>query len=112
MRTYTTLGARGQMVVPAAVRKQLGLVPGQRLRVEVADGKLTVTPVPEDLIERLMGSLAGGPPGLEDLRRDHIEELEREDAYYAAWENASTPPPSLRKLPKTGRTRKTPAPAR
>ena len=106
MRTYTTLGARGQMVVPAAVRKQLGLVPGQRLRVELADGKLTVTPVPEDLIDRLMGSLADGPDLLEDLRRDHLEELEREDAYQAAWEIAPAPAPPARKAPKTKLTRK------
>ena len=86
MRTYTTLGARGQMVVPAAVRKELGLVPGQRLRVELADGKLTVTPVPEDLIDRLRGCLAGpGPDPLELLRRDHLEEIEREEAELERW---------------------------
>lgn len=86
MRTYTTLGARGQMVVPAAVRKQLGLVPGQRLRVETEDGEFVVKPVPMDLLERLRGCLAGpGPDPLEELKRDHREEIEREEADLERW---------------------------
>ena len=86
MRTYTTLGASGQMVVPARARKQLGLQPGQRLRVEVVDGKLVATPVPLDLLKQMRGSLAGpGPSVLEELERDHREEIAREEAELAEW---------------------------
>jgi hypothetical protein len=53
--------------------------------VEVVEDKLLVTPVPPDLLERLRGSLAGGADLLEDLRQDHREEIEREEADLAGW---------------------------
>ena len=35
---------RGQIVLPAAVRRALGLRPGMRVHVQVEGGKATVTP--------------------------------------------------------------------
>lgn len=84
--SYTTIGVRGQMVVPVSARRQLGLQPGQRLRVEVVDGKLVATPVPVDLLKELRGSLAGpGPSVLAEVERDHRDEIEREEAELARW---------------------------
>jgi len=82
-RQYAHLGTKGQLVVPASLRRELGLQPGQKLRIEAANGRLLVTPVPTDLIERLHGCLAGSGDLLGDLMRDHREEIERDEAYIA-----------------------------
>jgi len=38
------LGPQGRLVVPAALRKRLGLEPGERLLVRVKDGALILEP--------------------------------------------------------------------
>jgi len=38
------LGPQGRLVVPAALRRQLGLEPGERLLVRVKDGALILEP--------------------------------------------------------------------
>lgn len=40
----TTLSSKGQIVVPAAYRKRLGLREGARFRCRVKDGSLVLTP--------------------------------------------------------------------
>lgn len=84
MHKRTTLGARGQVVIPAEIRKELGLVPGQKLLVEAVDGKLVAVPLPVDLIAHLTGILADGPDLLEELRQEHREEIARDEAQSAA----------------------------
>lgn len=40
----TKLSSKGQIVVPAAIRQRLGLLPGVELDVEVAGDRLVLTP--------------------------------------------------------------------
>ena len=41
----TTLSSKGQLVLPAEVRRQLDLAPGQRLSVELREGGLFLQPL-------------------------------------------------------------------
>jgi AbrB family looped-hinge helix DNA binding protein len=85
-QVYARVGTKGQFVVPAKLRQELHIEPGQRVRLEAKDGKLIVTPLNGSMIQRLRGILAG--PGLDplaELMREHQEEIEREEAQEALW---------------------------
>jgi len=85
-QVYACVGTKGQFVVPVKLRQELHIEPGQRVRLEAKDGKLIVTPLNGNMIQRLRGILAG--PGLDplaELMRDHREEIEREEAQEALW---------------------------
>ncbi len=47
MSATTKLSAKGQVVIPADVRRELGLRPGQTLQVRKAAGGVMLTPVLE-----------------------------------------------------------------
>ncbi|MFO7312800.1 AbrB/MazE/SpoVT family DNA-binding domain-containing protein [Rhodothermus marinus] len=51
------LGKRGQIVIPAAVRQQLGLSPGDRLIVRVEEGRL-ILEKRQEVIERVKARFA------------------------------------------------------
>jgi len=45
MTTYhSTITAKGQITLPAAIRRQLGLVPGDRVRLRLEGGRAAVEP--------------------------------------------------------------------
>ena len=73
MATSVTVGAAGRIVIPARMRRQLRIEPGQKLHVEVSDGRIVLTPLPRDLIGFLTGSLRGGSM-LRDLMQEHAQE--------------------------------------
>jgi AbrB family looped-hinge helix DNA binding protein len=55
-----TLRGRGTMVIPAAMRRELGLEEGSTLLLLVEEGELRVRPVPEDPLERLAAAITAG----------------------------------------------------
>lgn len=53
------VGRRAQVVIPAAIRERLKIKEGDKLRLDVDEaGRIVLTPVPADPLERLMK--AGG----------------------------------------------------
>ncbi|WP_375430376.1 AbrB/MazE/SpoVT family DNA-binding domain-containing protein [uncultured Friedmanniella sp.] len=70
-----TVGAQGRVVLPAAARAELGLVPGARLSVRV-DGTTLVMQKPDDAVRELRSfgaRVAGGRSLVDELlaeRRD------------------------------------------
>ena len=69
---------RGQVVIPAKIRRRLGLKQGSRLAVGEEDGRIVLEPV-ERLIESLCGSLKG--TGIaRSLIEDRAADLVREEA--------------------------------
>lgn len=70
----TTMGARGQVVIPAAARKELKLNPGDQLVVMGKFGKvlgLMKTDAMADFVETIMKNLAGS--GMESEFKKHFE---------------------------------------
>ncbi|HEY4279541.1 MAG TPA: AbrB/MazE/SpoVT family DNA-binding domain-containing protein [Conexibacter sp.] len=56
------VGAKGQVVLPKAMREELGIRPGDDVRFDIGDGEITVRKAePKDaIVARLVGSLAEG----------------------------------------------------
>ena len=76
MTATTKLSAKGQVVIPADVRRELGLKPGQTLQVRKAAGGVMLTPVleksgrsTEEIIAeiRKIYTHKGPPATLEDM---------------------------------------------
>lgn len=80
MDATVVLGQQGRLVIPADVRATLGLRPGDRLRLHVAGGRMTLER-PEDAIAELRG-LASSVPKSKSL----VDELLAERRLAAASE--------------------------
>lgn len=72
----TTMGARGQVVIPAQARKDLNLKPGDHLLVTGKFGKalgfIKVSEM-EGFVKVMMENLAGS--GMETMVKKHIEKM-------------------------------------
>lgn len=79
---YATVSSKGQLVIPAAIRQELGIEPGTRIAIRREGPELILKPetlaAKLALIERMHGRTAGGPSGTEMLLEDRRLERERE----------------------------------
>jgi AbrB family looped-hinge helix DNA binding protein len=57
METYATV--KGQVVIPAALRKKYGIKPGTKLQVYDENGRIVMQPITREYIRRVRGSLKG-----------------------------------------------------
>jgi antitoxin PrlF len=80
MDATIVLGQQGRLVIPAEIRKALGLAPGDPLHLRVAAGRL-VLERPQDAVSELRRLGAAVPPG-----RSLVEELLAERRAEAAAE--------------------------
>jgi AbrB family looped-hinge helix DNA binding protein len=65
---------KGQVVIPAPLRRRLGIKRGTLVSFLEENGHIVIQPVTREFIRGLRGSLKGGPSPLERL----IEERKRE----------------------------------
>ena len=81
MRTQVT--TKGQIVIPAPLRRKYGIRKGTRINIADQGGRIVLRPVtPEatrDLLDRLQGSLKGSGV-VESLLQERARDREREDA--------------------------------
>lgn len=78
--TTVKMGDRGRLVIPAEVRRNLGLKAGDELRIEETDGELRVLPL-ATRVRRLRGAykhLAPGRSLADELIAERREEARRE----------------------------------
>jgi antitoxin PrlF len=75
---YSTVTSKGQLVIPAAIRRRLKIKQGTKVRFIEDNGHLILQPMTPEFIDQVTGSLAGEPSLLEGLARDRREERERE----------------------------------
>jgi AbrB family looped-hinge helix DNA binding protein len=73
-RETGTVTLKGRVVIPAALRRRLGIKRGTLVSFLEENGHIVVQPVSRESIRRLRGSLKGGPSPLVQL----IEERKRE----------------------------------
>lgn len=52
--------AKGQIVIPKAIRERLGITPGRRILLRVVGNHAEITPLPDDPIKGMRGILRGG----------------------------------------------------
>jgi len=66
--TFTT---KGQLVIPAELRRKHGLQAGTKVKfLEDEFGRIVIQPLTEEYLDRLQACLAGGPDLLAELKRD------------------------------------------
>ena len=71
------MSAKGQVVIPAQIRKRTGLKPAGQVLVWLdGENRVVLEPVPEDPIGAACGMLRGGP----SLTKALLEERRKDDA--------------------------------
>jgi AbrB family looped-hinge helix DNA binding protein len=74
-----TFTSKGQLVVPAELRRKHGIETGTRVRfLEDHLGRIVLQPITEEYIDRLMGCLSEGPDLLAGWEKEHREESKRD----------------------------------
>ncbi|MGA8150166.1 MAG: AbrB/MazE/SpoVT family DNA-binding domain-containing protein [Terriglobales bacterium] len=81
MRAYrTVVSSKGQVVIPAELREQLGLGKGTPATWSEERGRLVLTPITERRLDEIMGSLkpdSGEPSMFEELFLEREREREK-----------------------------------
>ena len=74
-----TFTSKGQLVVPAELRRKHGIAAGTRVKLlEDQFGRIVLQPLTEEYVDRVMGCLADGPDLLANWEKEHREEGERD----------------------------------
>lgn len=74
-----TFTSKGQVVVPAELRRKHGIRAGTRVKfLEDQLGRIILQPITEEYIDRVMGLFAGGPDLLDAWQKEHRAEGEHE----------------------------------
>jgi len=73
----TVISSRGQVVIPAELRQQLGLEKGTRATWSEERGRLVLTPTTERQLDEIMGFLKPAP-GEPSMFEESFAERERE----------------------------------
>ncbi len=74
----TSITIKGQVVIPAQIRRRLGLKKGTKIFVEERDGEIVLRPINREYFQKMSGILKGG--GLtKALERSRREDLKREE---------------------------------
>jgi AbrB family looped-hinge helix DNA binding protein len=76
------INARGQVTIPAELRKRLGIKPGTRVNWIEEKGRLVLIPMTARGITEIMGFLKpkpGEPSAFEELFKERARERRRED---------------------------------
>lgn len=74
----TMVTTKGQIVIPAKLRRRLGIKKGTRLHVEERDGQILLRPLTRDYFQKMSGILRGSGL-LKALEESRAEELKREE---------------------------------
>jgi AbrB family looped-hinge helix DNA binding protein len=81
-QAYAKFSSKGQLVIPAAIRKSLGIEAGTRAAIRVEGSHLILEPetlaAKLRLIKELRGLTAGGPSMTDELLKDRRREREAE----------------------------------
>ncbi|MBI4474138.1 MAG: AbrB/MazE/SpoVT family DNA-binding domain-containing protein [Acidobacteria bacterium] len=71
--------SKGQLVIPAALRKRYGIKPGTKVRFIERGGEIIIQPVTKEFIRNLRGILRGGKSATAELLKERGKDREREE---------------------------------
>lgn len=71
---FSVVTTKGQLVIPAKLRRKLGIRKGTRVAFLVEDHHLVLQPLTPAFLRSLRGSWKGGPSALEFLLEDRKRE--------------------------------------
>ena len=78
MSSYrTVISSKGQVVIPAELREDLGLDKGTKATWTREGSRLVLTPLTEKLLDEIQGFLKPGP-GEPSMFEEHLKDRERE----------------------------------
>lgn len=70
-----TFTSKGQLVIPAELRRKHGIKAGTKVRFsEDHFGRIVLQPITEEYLDRVIGCLAGGPDLVAEWAREHRAE--------------------------------------
>jgi len=70
-----TFTSKGQLVIPAKLRRKHGIEAGTRVKfLEDPFGRIVLQPITEEYVDRVMGCLSDGPDLLIAWEKEHREE--------------------------------------
>jgi AbrB family looped-hinge helix DNA binding protein len=82
-RTETRATEKGQIVIPAALRRKYGIKKGTRIQIFEKDDQIILNPLTPQLIrqkiEKLYGSVKGGPSLTKELEAERARDKEKEE---------------------------------
>jgi len=76
---FSTVTSKGQLVIPAKLRRKHGIRKGTRVAITEDNQRLVLQPINKEFIESLCGSLRGGPSASEFLLKERRREFEIEE---------------------------------
>ncbi len=77
MRTLNVLN-KGQIVIPAELRRRYGINPGTSVEIREAGDHLEIYLLPQDPVAAFRGSLPGGDSLADVLIQEHRQEVDRD----------------------------------
>ena len=75
--------SKGQIVIPAEIRKKLGIEPGQKVNLSLENDKAVISPLPKDPIKTMRGILKGKPSMTKALLDDRKKEIEHDEKIHS-----------------------------
>lgn len=88
-RTETRATEKGQIVIPAALRKKFGIKKGTRIQVYEQGDHIVLAPLSSEVIkariEKLRGIIKGGPSLTKELEAERAQDLEIEERKFERW---------------------------
>lgn len=75
--------SKGQLVIPAKIRRQYGIKPGTKILFIERNGELVFQPVTKDYIRSVCGMLQSDTAVTKELLEERAKDKEREEAKLA-----------------------------
>ena len=74
---FTVVSTKGQIVIPAGLREELGIKAGTRLAIQREGNHLVLQPITKEFIHSLVGCLKGEDSLVAAREREHRIEKDR-----------------------------------
>ena len=71
--------SKGQLVIPARLRKRYGITAGTKIRFIERGGEIVIQPITKAFIRSVCGMLKSGTPATEELLKERSRDREREE---------------------------------